>query len=310
MKKYNILFSLLLFAFWGCENGNQNSDQTNVNEEPTPVVEQQAPPAAMQPVYVLGDKLGERFLLRSYFDEGTTPQPHDSLKNYKYIVCGNGKYYPVRFAGCQMGDAEKNNGRDTYVNFDNISGWLYEMENGRLLENPMNEYDAVDGGYLLVDEHFKNIVKILDEKNIVDGQLRHVDVSDDIRKAIENRYGRTIQTIYASSVFGDNSEYQLVNVQFENQGTDALAVVALVENGVIKAVKDFPAQYDEFSTWREGDEGEFNGFNNDLIVLEDGTLTLYTVNFGEEGSAYQNYVVKGDSLCQGNIQGYFYYYPE
>lgn len=309
MKKSIILITFFMFALWGCESGNQNTNQPAAQEETTQVVVQEAPVAPVLPVYVLSDQYGERFLLQTYFDDGETPQPNDSLKNYKYIIY-DGKYYTVSFKGVQLGDKEKNSGRDTYYNFDNLSGWLYEMQEGKLLENPENEYDAISGAVLLVDENYKNTSTILDLKNREDGMTKVVALSDDLQKAFENKYGRKIMTSCASAVFGDNREYQLVNVQFENKGDDALGVTALVENGEIKAVKEFPAKYDETSTWRVDDGGEFYGLWASLIVMEDGTLTIYTSNSGEESCNYQNYVVKGDALCEGNITASFYHFPE
>ena len=309
MKKSIILITFLMFAFWGCESGNQNTNQPAAQEETTQVVEQETPVAAVLPVYVLSDQYGERFLLQTYFDDGETPQPNDSLKNYKYIIY-DGKYYTVSFKGVQLGDKEKNSGRDTYYNFDNLSGWLYEMQEGKLLENPENEYDAIWGAALLVDENYKNSSTILDLKNRENGMTKVVALSDDLQKAFENKYGRKIMTSCASAVFGDNSEYQLVNVQFENKDDDALGVTALVENGEIKAVKEFPATYNETSTWRVDDGGEFYGLWANLIAMEDGTLTIYTSNSGEESCNYQNYVVKGDALCEGNITASYYHFPE
>ena len=262
----------------------------------------------MPPVYVLSDQYGERFLLQTYFDDGETPQPNDSLKNYKYIIY-DGKYYTVSFKGVQLGDKEKNSGRDTYYNFDNLSGWLYEMQEGKLLENPENEYDAIWDAVLLVDENYKNTSTILDLKNRENGMTKVVALSDDLQKAFENKYGRTIMTSCASAVFGDNSEYQLVNVQFKNKGDEALGVTAIVENGEIKAVKEFPATYNETSTWRVDDGGEFYGLWANLIAMEDGTLTIYTSNSGEESSNYQNYVIQGDSLVNGEVSASFYHAP-
>ena len=141
------------------------------------------------------------------------------------------------------------------------------------------------------------------------GMTKVVAVSDDVQKAFENKYGRKIVTSCASAVFGENSEYQLVNVQFENKGTDALGVTALVENGEIKAVKEFPATYDETSTWRVDDEGEFYGLWADLVTLENGVLTIYTADSGAEGCNYQNYVIKGDSFSEGNVSTSLYQAP-
>ena len=305
MRKQLLVLSLSALMLFGC-GGNHQQQQTT-NTEATEV-EAEVQVAPVPPVYVLSDQYGERFLLQTYFDDGETPQPNDSLKNYKYIIY-DGKYYTVSFKGVQLGDKEKNSGRDTYYNFDNLSGWLYEMQEGKLLENPENEYDAISGAVLLVDENYKNTSTILDLKNRENGMTKVVALSDDLQKAFENKYGRTIMTSCASAVFGDNSEYQLVNVQFKNKGDEALGVTAIVENGEIKAVKEFPATYNETSTWRVDDGGEFYGLWANLIAMEDGTLTIYTSNSGEESSNYQNYVIQGDSLVNGEVSASFYHAP-
>ena len=305
MKKHLLVLSLSALMLFGC-GGNHQQQQTT-NTEATEV-EAEVQVAPVSPVYVLSDQYGERFLLQTYFDDGETPQPNDSLKNYRYIIYDD-KYYTVSFKGVQLGDKEKNSGRDTYYNFDNLSGWLYEMQEGKLLENPENEYDAISGAVLLVDENYKNTSTILDLKNRENGMTKVVALSDDLQKAFENKYGRTIMTSCASAVFGDNSEYQLVNVQFKNKGDEALGVTAIVENGEIKAVKEFPATYNETSTWRVDDGGEFYGLWANLIAMEDGTLTIYTSNSGEESSNYQNYVIQGDSLVNGEVSASFYHAP-
>ena len=295
MRKQLLVLSLSALMLFGCGGNNQQQQTTNTDAAEIKEEVHEAP--------VL------RFLLQTYFDDGETPQPNDSLKNYKYIIY-DGKYYTVSFKGVQLGDKEKNSGRDTYYNFDNLSGWLYEMQEGKLLENPENEYDAIWDAALLVDENYKNTSTILDLKNRENGMTKVVALSDDLQKAFENKYGRKIITSCASAVFSDNnSEYQLVNVQFENKGDEALGVTALVENGEIKAVKEFPATYDETSTWRVDDGGEFGGLWADLVVLENGILTFYTSDSGAEGCNYQNYVVKEDSLIKGNVSTSLYQAP-
>ena len=306
MRKQLLVLSLSALMLFGCGGNNQQQQTTNTDAAE---IKEEVHEAPVLPVYVLSDQYGERFLLQTYFDDGETPQPNDSLKNYKYIIY-DGKYYTVSFKGVQLGDKEKNSGRDTYYNFDNLSGWLYEMQEGKLLENPENEYDAIWDAALLVDENYKNTSTILDLKNRENGMTKVVALSDDLQKAFENKYGRKIITSCASAVFSDNtSEYQLVNVQFENKGDEALGVTALVENGEIKAVKEFPATYDETSTWRVDDGGEFGGLWADLVVLENGFLTFYTSDSGAEGCNYQNYVVKEDSLIKGNVSTSLYHAP-
>ncbi len=306
MKKSFILVALFALAFWGCGSQNTNDNQT---QKDTQTVEQEAPAEAMKPVFLLSDQFGTRFLLQESFNDGEQPKPKVGLENYKYVIY-DGKYYPVTFKGVQMGDNENDSGRDTYYNFENLSGWIYEMQQGRLLENPENEYDAIWSAVLLVDENYKNAANILALKNRENGRAKVVGLSEELNKAFAEKYGRKVVSSCASAVFGDNSEYQLVNVQFETKGTDALGVTALVENGVIKAVKEFPATYDETSTWRVDDEGEFAGLWSDLVVMENGVLTLYTCSSGAEGANYQNYVIDGDKFVEGEVEAYFYEAPE
>ena len=306
MKKGLFFSCLLSLALWGCGGANQNANENP--SQASQAVEQEVAAKTLEPVYVLSDQFGEKFLLQTDFEGNVAPATPDDLNRYKYIVY-NDRYYPVQLKGAQLENEAENNYRDTYYNFDNLPGWLYQMQGWRLLEHPLNEYDAIWGAALLVDENYKNTSKILELKNRKDGSINIVSVSDDVQNKLKEKYGRNILTACASAVFGDNSEYQLVNVQFENKGTEALGVTALVENGEIKAVKEFPATYDEMSTWRVDDEGEFGGLWADLVVLENGVLTLYTVDNGAEGSNYQSYVVKGDALCEGNVSTSLYQAP-
>lgn len=311
MKK-NFITLLLALALFGCggSNTNKNNSLSDVQKEADQLglVEQETSAKVVPPVFVLSDQYGEKFLLLASFEGNVAPEVPAKLSQYKYIIYDE-RFYPVKFNGCQLENEEENNYRDMYYNFDNLSGWLYEMQSGKLLENPEDEYDAIEGAALLVDENYKKTATILGLKNREGNYIKMEDVSETVQKAFEQKYGRKLHLCFASAIFGEKSEYQLVNAQFETEGTKALGVTALVENGEIKAVKEFPAEYDAYSTWRVDDEGEFGGLVAVLVVMENGVLTLYTVNGGEEGCNYENYVVKGDSLCEGNVSESFYQAP-
>lgn len=312
MKKSFIFTFLLALALLGCggSNTNKNNNLSDGQKEADQLglVEQEASAKPVPPVFVLSDQYGEKFLILASFEGNVAPEVPAKLSQYKYIIF-NERFYPVKFKGCQLENQEENTYRDTYSNFDNLSGWLYEMQSGKLLENPEDEYDAIEGAALLVDENYKKTATILELKNREGNYIKMEDVSETVQKAFENKYGRKVHLCFASAIFGEKSKYQLVNAQFETEGTNALGVTALVENGEIKAVKEFPAEYDAYSTWRVDDEGEFGGLVAVLVVMENGVLTLYTVNGGEEGCNYENYVVKGDSLCEGNVSESFYQAP-
>lgn len=108
----------------------------------------------------------------------------------------------------------------------------------------------------------------------------------------------------------DGSPPHILGLLRSERSHKALGVVALVKPDGGCVLKEYPADWHEFSVWREGDEGEFYGLDVDFATIEHGNLTLYTVTEGEEGASYQNFVVKGDSLVEGSISNYFYHAPD
>lgn len=306
--------SLMLFACGRSQNGsslNTNYDADTIVD--TSTAEISAKP--LMPTYVLSDKEGIMFLLLTELSTDN-PQVPDSLENYKYIIY-EGKFYPVAFNGFQPENKEENNYREVYYNFENLEGWLYEMEKGLLLTNPKNEYDAIWTAPLLVDENFKASTKILPIKSVEE------PISEELKKRIEAQYDWQVLNGYVDYLLGDNYEYQLFNVQFKNKGDRALAISGIVCPDGKLAVKDFPAEWnvevysdedgrEEYagSVWRVDDMGEFAGLGLLLATIENGNLTLYTINSGAEGCNYQNYVIKGDSLYEGGVTMSFYQAPE
>ena len=293
--------ALLLFGCGGNKGGNNPID--SIYDFDTTEVAQRP----LLPTFVLSDQEGRMFLLLTEFNEDDGAPVPDSLENYKYIIY-DGKYYAVEFNGYQPENEEENNYREAYYNFANLNGWLYEMEEGKLLTNPKNQYDAIWEAPLLVDENFKNSTKILPFR-----PLGGDPISDELKSKIEAKYGWDVLSSFVDYEFGENYEYQLINVQFKNKGNKALAISGIVCPYGKMYFKDFPAEWDDDesgSVWRVDDMGEFAGLGLCLVTEENGELTLYTANSGAEGTNYQNYVVKGDSLCEGKVTASFYQAPE
>ena len=279
--------------------GNQNKDngtQAVATSSENVITEQTQPQV---PLYVLSDQEGTKFLLIDY----ETDQP-ESLKDYKYIIY-KGDVYPVIFKGYQEGDPENNNGRDTYYNFANHPGWLFEMQSGKLLTHPQDEFDAIWDAPLLVNENFKSKVKQLNLNRLTDNPL-----TKELQDKIEQQFGWEVLQGSVAYEFGNAFEYQWINVQFKNKGDKALAMVAVVMPDGSLCVKEFAAAWNEQSVWRVDDEGEFYGYGLDMVTEEDGVLTLYTYDQGAEGTNYQSYVVKGEVLCEGQVSASFYQAPE
>ena len=316
MNKKIIIPALIAATLTACGGGNtQNNggaDNSQTATQTTAQTTEAAKPAALKPVYVVADRLGGKFILEDpnieYDKRRVVPaQTPDSLKNFKYIL-KNGKYYPVKLEGYQVGSKDGDSGRETWINFDNMAGWVYRMESGRLLENPENEYDACWAYPLLVDEAFKSAVKVYPATSTYKNDKK-MDLPKDLAAKFETQYGRKIMHASLDYTFGDNNEYKFVNLRFKNKGSQAFAVVAVVKPDGSICPLDLPRQWDDCSTWRADDCGEFYGYGLDFATVEDGKLYVYLVDGGAEGNNYGNYEV-ADSLRLGNVNASFYTAPE
>ena len=120
MNKKIIIPALIAVTLTACGGGNtQNnggSDNSHTATQTTAQTTEAAKPAALKPKYVIADRLGGKFI----FEDENIPsnakrkvpaQTPDSLKNFKYII-NDGKYYPVKLVGYQVGSEEGDNGRD------------------------------------------------------------------------------------------------------------------------------------------------------------------------------------------------------
>lgn len=282
---------------------NGTGAESAANGEASEIVSQNAENKSLKPFFLLANEDGSKFLVKP--NSVSADNVPDYLKNYKYILY-EGKYYKVDFKGLQEGNKDADNGRDTPYNYDNCRGWYYEMQNGgKLLTNPQSEYDVFWGTPLLVDEKFKNETKLLDVKNF-DVDDAPVDVSKEKAK-FEKQYGKKAIKFKLDATFGDYNYYVM---QFETIENKALGAIAIVKSDGTTITKDFPCEWNEFSTWREGDEGEFYGYDILFATIEKGNLNIYTYNGGEEGASYQNYVVQGNTLAEGEVSNYFYFAAE
>ena len=315
MNKKIIIPALIAATLTACGGGSKTQNNGGADSTQTAGAAKQevAKPAANKPVYVIADKLGVNFILEDpnieYEKRRVVPaQTPDSLKNFKYII-DNGTYHPVKLVGYQVGSEEGDNGRDTWYNFNNKPGWVYQMENGRLLENPEDEYDAIWAYPLLVDEAFKNSAKVYPSKSTYKNGKR-TPLPKDLKEKFEKQYGRQILRGSLDYTFGDNDEYKLVNIQFKNKGKEALAVVAVVKSDGSIIPLDLPRQWNGESVWRVDDGGEFGGYGLDFATEENGKLYVYLADQGAEGLNIDNYEVCADSLRVGSVSASFYQVPD
>ncbi|MCR5453781.1 MAG: hypothetical protein K6F33_02185 [Bacteroidales bacterium] len=310
-----IFFLLLAAAMFSCSsNNNKNTsgdnakpaDNTTEAKQPeAPAADKPAARKSNMPVLVLANRDGSKFLLRS--DAATANAP-DSLSHYKFVAY-EGKTYPVKFNGYQAGNPDASNDRDNFYNFDNIKGYVFQMQSGSLLPDAENDEVGFWGVPLLIDAQ--------DEKNVVPFEKLPSDIPPyimDENKEFAGHYGRELEQFTVDATF-DNCEGSLCNffvMQYKPKDGKALAAICLAsryDEGWNSFYKDFPADWDESSTWKVDDMGEFM-FGLIHVMCKDGALTLYTAHTGGESTSFQTYVTKGEALVEGSYSDEFYQAPE
>lgn len=204
-------------------------------------------------------------------DTGQTPQ------NLNRAIGDGGKILNIKYLKYQQSSNEDTM-RDTANNFDNRQGYIFEVVDGTAVPNKT---------YLLADDNFLN--------NKTDFTPEPIDesIDGDTVKRIEDSKNR--KTVAVWTVAQINSSMKLYLAQFENQGDNALASLVLVQDDRL-IFMDYPAKYDEMSTWREGDGGMVSpGMFDVLFALKDssGKIEIGISWGGDEGE--NDYLLEEDT---------------
>ncbi|HCL79192.1 MAG TPA: hypothetical protein DIC53_04405 [Synergistaceae bacterium] len=157
----------------------------------------------------------------------------------------NGVLHSVTFEDYRT-ESQKWNGRETARTFDDLAGFLFRVE-GKPLSLPYG--DPVGSDVLLVDDEYTGSVEPIPLKK------SPAEATPDQRKAFEKRYGRTLKAIVRIAE-AEDSGVAVYAMEFKPKGKNALAAIALVAPEGTFCL-DFPAAYDEQSTWHVDDGGEF-----------------------------------------------------
>ena len=213
----------------------------------------------------------------------------------------DGVLRPVVYGEYQEQGAEWN-GRETGRYFGDLGGFLFRVE-GKPLSLPPDDFGGSDA--LLVDDDYARAAGIVALKK------KPAKVSPDLRKEFEKRYGRTLKECVRIAG-GADSGVAVYAMEFKPKGTSALGVVALVAPEGTYCL-DFPADYNEQSTWSVDDEGNFYPEYysvGSLMKLADGyELTLHKP--AAESASSWLMVTKGGKLVeQAGSSSYRYISPE
>lgn len=159
------------------------------------------------------------------------------LDDISKAIGENGNVLTVRYLGPQKGN-EKDNGRLTSRNFDNLEGHIFEVTEGAAIG---------DETYYLVSEDGFNIRSVLDSQ---EGSGSEIDLA--AKEEIEGIKNRKIQDSWEIGKLEKDKSIYLV--LFEREQDDMLASIVMKTPSKM-VFKDYPAKYDASSTWRVDDGG-------------------------------------------------------
>ncbi|GGG70872.1 hypothetical protein [Paenibacillus radicis (ex Gao et al. 2016)] len=181
-------------------------------------------------IFAFANHSGDKLLAE--WDGGGEPPKGDLI-----AIGDQGRVVSVSFAGSQEATAE-DNGRQTSQNFDQRKGWLYEVTEGNATDN--ESYFIIDKG--LINESMLLPLSLADKQT----------ESETLKSDIEELKGRKVESVSPLQQMGNDQRAYLV--VFAREGDDMLASLAFSSDEKW-VFHDFPATYDEFSTWRVDDGG-------------------------------------------------------
>lgn len=268
-RLYRTAVLLILTAFIACNSpANQTSNQKN-GIDSTSITSLKL---IEDPVSSTDISFGllnvEKSLIIDLDDEEADSLMSQSKKNYALI---NNKSYELRFNKIQE-EGKDYTGRQTISEFDNVPGGLFYLPEKVKTDN---EYV-----FLYKDDFLKNR-KILAVKKVFED-------------AIDNPVNSTLKKLFNNSI--TSSKLIATTTQNDSIFLSQLALKADTINVLLTAksstgklfIKEYKEEYNEMSTWRVDDGGEFpmeyfsilNAFNTN------GKIELITSFPGPEGGNF------------------------
>lgn len=216
-------------------------------------------------------------------------QAMESPEKYNYVIVED-QVSPLEFVQNKT-DNKGSNGRQTAQNFANSEGSLFKIST------------AIKSGEfgMLVNKAF------IDQYKIEKFTQVQRETSPKIREQLEKKYNRKINKSTTVATLSDESEFNLT--VFENQQDSALAVFSYAKNEQLINL-DFPALYDDISTWRVDDGGQFDNeaFQILTVLRSKQGIGFISIFWGAEGYELNFYQPKTNVFTSA-AQAYGYSSP-
>ncbi|MFF2480982.1 hypothetical protein [Paenibacillus sp. NPDC058071] len=308
MRKSGIwIGAVLLFVLLaGCsnnaavENEPSSSPAVDNHTEETAAPEQQ--PAEQQPdkkhqeeakperaafkqlesVFGFADESGEQ-LITIPSESGADPEHPEQ---FKAAIGNNGQWIEIEFVRLQEAN-EQDNGRQNMYNFNNMKGCVYKAKNGKF---------APDKSYLLVKDAVIGKGALIDLKSATDSQSPSGQYLPADAETIAQVEAIKKRKVKASSLLAESAEEKIALFVFERQGDDMLASIAYIKRNAV-LFKDYPAKYDEFSTWRV-DSGDEPGLFEVLFLARSDEGLLLGISWGAPEGESLSILKEADGALQ------------
>lgn len=233
-------------------------------------------------------------------------------QKYCFMICERG-LAQVEYEVVRTGDNSKDNGRNNSGNFGHDWGAVYRTIND-YLEYPQGDEESDEPRKqslwscmfvcrdFLCNHYWLETKKSLDKEDAY-GRPKPIVQNHPWVKMLENRFKRKLNAAYPVCVFGVQDKYQFVSASFEVKNGQALGVYALFTDmgggRYQMSAIEFPADYDDCSTWYVDDGGEF--FPPEILgafIDRKGELILVTTAWGVESISFTCYKTNGDKLVE------------
>ena len=220
-------------------------------------------------------------------EEGAPSKHHVAIRYGKAVA-------KLTFSKRQEGTAD-NTGRDTEYNFEHLPGSVFETTEGSL--TPGKTHFITDNAFLL---HALVPLAVTSPER----------PSPADRKTIQRIEKLKNRKVVESKLLAKTEEAAHIGLfVFERKEEDMLA--SLVYVGEDKLIfRDYPATYDETSTWRADGGDEVGQFEVLFLAHVGGKRVLGATWAGPEGENAFVYQEKDGTFEETSLQGYRYWSPE
>ncbi|MBE8714709.1 hypothetical protein [Sphingobacterium hungaricum] len=254
MNKLNYLFGGLMVLLISCQQQTKNKSVENELTKPDTLANSR-------------EELLEFGFLNEAKNAVILLDTDDSIQHPAYLteaIIAN-QLVKAKYAHFQKQNEVLDNGRQTEANFDYVAGHYFSLEKNS------SQSDFA----LLVNPSF------LSKRSIIPFDLENKNTQKE-ELNLPAKYQRKVKNQKTIAFLPNNTLIKLI--EFEVEQDSALAILVYSSPDKI-LIKEFPALYDEISTWSVDDGGEFgmDYFQIESILANGDRIELVISEFGAEG---------------------------